>query len=75
MKHKTSLKIVELLKPCLHWRKLPNNTSNSDTHYLLTLATLGGMTEIKMILIAKVSKEDDIAMPYHRHFHVQILPM
>jgi len=31
-----------------------------DTHYLLALATLGSVTDIEMILIAKVSKEGDI---------------
>ncbi len=44
----------------LHWRRLCDNAGNSDTHYLLALATLGGMTEIEMILIAKVSKDDNI---------------
>jgi hypothetical protein len=52
------------LKLCLHWRNLCINAGNSDTHYLLALATLGGMTEIEMILIAKVSNEGNIAMQY-----------
>jgi len=50
----------QALKLCLHWRRLRDNAGNSDTHYLLALATLVGATEIGMILIAKVSKEGDI---------------
>jgi hypothetical protein len=36
-------------------------TRDSDT-LILTLATLGGSTEIEMILIAKASKEGNIAL-------------
>ncbi len=32
-------------------------TETRDSHYLLPLATLGKVTEIEMILIAKVSNE------------------
>jgi hypothetical protein len=39
------------------------------------LATLGGKTEIEMILIAKASKEGDIALQYHKHYRVQTSPM
>jgi len=42
---------------------------------VLALATLGSVTEIEMILIAKVSKEGDIAMQYLGHFCIQISPM
>ncbi len=63
------------IKLCLHWRRLYNNAGNSDTHYLLALATLDGTTEIEIILISKVSKEGDIVMRYRGHFRVQISPM
>ncbi len=59
------------IKPCLHWRRLDDNTSNSNNPYLFPLATLGGMTEIEMILMDKVSKE----MQYRGHFHIEISPM
>jgi hypothetical protein len=49
-------------------------TSNSDT-LVLALAALGEATEIEMILIAKESKEGDIASQYHGRFHVQTSPM
>jgi hypothetical protein len=39
--------------------------SNTLVH---ALATLGGATEIEMILIAKASKVGDITSPYCRHF-------
>jgi hypothetical protein len=64
-----------LFKPCLDWQRLHHNAGNSDTHYWLALATLGGTTEIEKILIAKVSKEGDIVTLYLRCFHVQISPM
>ncbi len=32
------------VKQCLHWRRLSDNTGNSNSHYLLALATLGGVT-------------------------------
>jgi hypothetical protein len=53
---------------------LATMTSNSNT-LVLALATLGEATEIEMILIAKVSKEGDIASRYHRCFHVHTSPM
>jgi hypothetical protein len=46
-----------------------------DSHYLLALATLGKATEVKMILIAKVSNEGDIATQYCGHFRLQTSPM
>ncbi len=36
--HKTTVKLY------LHWRRLRDNAGDSDSHYLLALATLGGMT-------------------------------
>ncbi len=35
---------------CLHWRRLRNNAGDSDSHYLLALATLGIATLIETIL-------------------------
>ncbi len=61
------------IKLCL--RRLDDNTGDSDNPYLLPLATLGGMTEIELILIDKVSKESDTAMQYRGHFHIEISPM
>ncbi len=42
-------------------------TRDSYTH-VLALATLGGVTEIEMILITKESKECNAASQYCRHF-------
>ncbi len=39
-----------LLKTCLHLQRLCINAGNSDTHYWLALATLGGTTEIGSFL-------------------------
>jgi hypothetical protein len=50
-------------------------TATRDNHYLLALATLGKVTEIEMILIAKKSNEGNIALRYRGHFHVQTSPM
>jgi hypothetical protein len=38
------------IKPYLHWQRLCNNGGDSDSHYLLALATLGVVTWIEMIL-------------------------
>jgi hypothetical protein len=43
-------------------------TVTRDSHYLLALATLGKVTEIEIILIAKVSNEGDIASQYRGSF-------
>ncbi len=32
------------LMDCLHWRRLRHNANNSNSHYLLALATLGVVT-------------------------------
>jgi hypothetical protein len=45
-------------------------TRDSDT-LVLALATLGGVTEIEMILIAKASKEGIFVSQYHWHFRIQ----
>ncbi len=51
-------------------------TTTCDSGTLeLALATLGKATKIEMILIAKVSKEGNIAMRYHGRFHLQASPM
>ncbi len=42
---------------------------------VLALATLGDVTQIEMILIAKASKEGDIMLQYHRCYHVQTSPV
>ncbi len=42
---------------------------------LLVLATLGGTTEIEMILIARASKEGDIVSQNHACYREQTLPM
>jgi hypothetical protein len=39
-----------MFKLCLQWQRLHNNAGDSDSHYLLALATLGGATLIEMIL-------------------------
>ena len=41
---------------------------------VLALATLGDVAQIQMILIAKASKEGDIALRYHWQFCSQTLP-
>jgi hypothetical protein len=50
-------------------------TATRDSHYLLAFATLGEVTEMEMILIAKVSNEGDIMSRYRRCFHMQTLPI
>jgi hypothetical protein len=62
------------VKQCLHWRRWRDNAGDSDT-LVLALASLGKATEIEMILIAKVSKEGDIALRYCWLFFVQTSPM
>jgi hypothetical protein len=42
-------------KPCLHWQRLCNNAGDSDSHYLLALATLGDATQIGLFLFLVVS--------------------
>jgi hypothetical protein len=42
------------LKPCLHKRRLRDNVGNSDSHYLLTLATLGEVKQIGLFLFLVV---------------------
>jgi hypothetical protein len=49
-------------------------TCDSDT-LVLALATLGGVTEIEIMLIAKANKEGNIASQYRRSYRVQTLPM
>ncbi len=46
---------------------------NTSFTIVLTLASLGDMTQIELILIAKSSKEGDITSQYHGRFHVQTL--
>ncbi len=46
---------------------LATMTRDSNT-LVYALATLGGATEIEMILIAKASKVGDITSRYCRHF-------
>jgi hypothetical protein len=53
---------------------LATMTLNSNT-LVLALAILGIATKIEMILVAKASKEGNIASGYHRRFCVQTLPM
>jgi hypothetical protein len=61
-----------------HWPNLSRvyigkgYAGDSDTHYLLALATLGIVTEIEMILIAKVSEEGNIMTRYRRHFNINL---
>jgi hypothetical protein len=38
------------IKPCSHLQRLRGNAGNSNTHYILALATLGGTTEIGSFL-------------------------
>jgi hypothetical protein len=42
---------------------------------VLVLSTLGGTTQIGTFLLAKVSKEGDIASQYRWHCRVQTSPM
>jgi hypothetical protein len=42
---------------------------------VLALASFSDVTQIEMILIAKASKEGNIALQYRWHFHQQTLPM
>jgi hypothetical protein len=42
---------------------------------VLALVTLGDAMQIEMILIAKASKEGNIALQYHRRYCVQTWPM
>jgi hypothetical protein len=50
--------------PCLHWRRLRDNARDSDSHYLLALATLGDMTQIGLFLFLdatpKVAKANTV---------------
>ncbi len=45
------------------------------TLILLALASLGDATQIGLFLFAKVSKESDIATPFHWRFLIQTSPM
>jgi hypothetical protein len=38
------------VKPCLHWQRLRDNVGDSNSQYLLALATLGSVTCIEVIL-------------------------
>ncbi len=64
-----NLKAVEFstLKPCLHWQSLHDNASDSDSHHILALATLGDMTQIGLFLFLvtspKVAKASTVASP------------
>jgi hypothetical protein len=64
------------LKLCFHWRRLWDNTDNSDSHYLLALATLGNATQIGLFLflvaspkVAKASTVITVACRCRRGFH------
>ncbi len=49
---------------CLHWRRLRDNAGDSDSHYLLALATLGDETQIGLFLflasLPKVAKASTV---------------
>jgi hypothetical protein len=49
------------VKPCLHWWRLHDNASDSDSHYLLALATLGNTTQIGLFLFLVTSPKVDKA--------------
>ncbi len=55
----------KLIKPCLHWLRLQNNAGDSDSHYVLALATLGDVTQIGLflflVLLPKVAKASTIS--------------
>jgi hypothetical protein len=70
---------LDSLKLCLHWRRLCNNACDSDSHYLLTLATLGDTTQIGLFLFLvmspKVAKASTFSCRCHLWFRLQSLPM
>jgi hypothetical protein len=43
------------LKLCLHWQRLCDNAGDSDSYYLLALATLGDATQIGFFLFLAAS--------------------
>ncbi len=53
-----------ILKPYLHWQRLCDNAGDSDSHYVLALATLGEATQIGLFLFlvasTKVAKASTI---------------
>jgi hypothetical protein len=55
------------VKPCLHWQRLHDNAGDSDSHYLLALATLGNATQIGLFLflvtLPKVAKASTVTSP------------
>jgi hypothetical protein len=44
-----------IIKQCLHWWRLCNNTGDSNSHYLLALATLVDVTQIGWFLFLVAS--------------------
>ncbi len=66
---------LQIHKLNLHWWKLCDNTSNSNSHYLPVLATLGDVTQIGLFLflvaspkVAKASTVMTVACCCHRQF-------
>jgi hypothetical protein len=41
--------------PCLNWRRLCDDASDSNSHYLLALTTLGDVTQIGLFLFLVAS--------------------
>jgi hypothetical protein len=49
--------------------KYSSNAGDNDNHYLLALATLGGTTEIEMILMRLCQPPDGSTSPKYKLFH------
>ncbi len=65
----------QVVHAILHWRSLRDKAGDSDSHYLLALATLGKATQIGLFLfvvtLPKVTKEST-ATCHHRHKRIHI---
>ncbi len=55
------------LKLCLHWQRLRDNAGDSDSHYLLALATLDDTTKIGLYLFIVASPKVAMASTVSCH--------
>jgi len=56
-----------MVKLYLHWRRLRDNAGDSDSHYLLALATLGSMTQTETILsVSRHPRWPRQVRPWHK---------
>ncbi len=69
--HGLKLHLITLVKLCLHWWSHHDNACDSDSHYLLALATFGDATQILLFLflvtLPKVAKASTIMTVVCRH--------